>query len=241
MKSISILTGRFLTGMLLLISLFVFEFVNYTTNVGAVESILGSRSVGLLFYGQVSFAVLVGLAFCLVDFSGIARIFTPQRGKDEPNAVRVLFIVWLLSAVLNAGLTWWVATIWVASSYGGQNPLVNYNTVLVWAPRIIATLFFLVHFGLVYTVALVGDDLFSSSGAPRKANFGAKRPSIMDKLFKKNSVPKADKSRFIPPKPKATIPQLSRREEIERDIKAGKFGSGATVPTAIIGGDKLEF
>jgi phage FluMu gp28-like protein len=46
-----------------------------------------------------------GLTFCGIDFAGIARLFTPEQGRDEPAEVWYLFGAWILAAAMNATLT----------------------------------------------------------------------------------------------------------------------------------------
>lgn len=239
MKSVSLLTGRGLTGILLLVALAVFEFINYTTTVAAVNSIIGVREVSLILLNTVQFATLIGLATCLLDFAGIARIFTPERGNDEPRAVYVLFFVWLCAAVINAGLTWWVASIWVATGYAGGNPAVSYESVVKWAPIILASLFFLIHFGLVYTIATLGDDLFAPvRGAKKTFNGNSKSGGFLGSLtglFGNKSKPNKPQR----PTPPVKVPGFDRRAQLEREFK--NSNNNPIVPTIMNGGDGLEF
>lgn len=253
MKSVSLLTGRAVTGLFLLLALVVFELINYTTTVEAIRSILGNRQVNLVFLGAASLPVLMGLAMCLLDFAGIARIFTPQTGKDEPKAIAILFIVWVISAVFNAGLTWWSSAIWIASGYGNQNPLVDPGTVLTIAPRVLAVLFFLLHFGLIYTIAIIGDNLFSSGrGGYRAPSKGGGIFSGLGNLFNRRqkgftppSKPNKKNNRQPTPAPRpGPLPQpragVSRREEIESMLRKDPTVFKGQ-PVQLIGGDELEF
>jgi len=89
-------------GAILLSALLAFEVFNYSTTVFALTDLLGN-----LKFAGIAWATILAFAFCCIDFAGIARIFTPQRGHDEPAEVWYLFGAWLMAALFNAMLTWW--------------------------------------------------------------------------------------------------------------------------------------
>ncbi|NJN44180.1 MAG: hypothetical protein HC806_05280 [Anaerolineae bacterium] len=79
---------------------------NYSTTEFALTDLLGD-----LEFAGVRWATILALAFCGIDFAGIARLFTPEQGADEPTEVWYLFGAWLLAATMNAMLTWWGVSI----------------------------------------------------------------------------------------------------------------------------------
>ena len=89
-------------GAILLCALLAFEVFNYSTTAFALTDLLGN-----LKFAGIAWATILAFAFCGIDFAGIARIFTPQRGRDEPTEVWYLFGAWLMAALFNAMLTWW--------------------------------------------------------------------------------------------------------------------------------------
>src|SRR3989304_5261651 len=93
-------------GVLIIGALLAFEIFNYSTTEFALNDLLGKLS-----FGGVAWATILAIAFCGIDFAGIARLFTPQRGADEPKEVWYLFGAWLLAATMNALLTWWGVSI----------------------------------------------------------------------------------------------------------------------------------
>jgi hypothetical protein len=83
------------------IALTGFEMFNFSTTQYALNDLLGD----LKFVG-IQWATILSIAFCGIDFAGLARLFTP----DEPNPTRevwYLFGAWMLAAIMNAILTWW--------------------------------------------------------------------------------------------------------------------------------------
>ncbi len=91
-----------LFGGILLGALLAFEVFNYSTTDFALRDVLGD-----LRFAGMRWSTILSLAFCGIDFAGIARLFTPEKGRDEPAEVWYLFGAWLLAAAMNACLTWW--------------------------------------------------------------------------------------------------------------------------------------
>src|SRR6186997_621379 len=104
-------------GVIITFALLAFEIFNFSSTQFALQDILGT-----LTFGPFEWATILALAFCGIDFAGIARIFTPEKGRDEPKEVWYLFGAWFLAAAFNAILTWWgvsVAIVSHASASGG--------------------------------------------------------------------------------------------------------------------------
>src|SRR4030042_4771510 len=100
----------FLFGFLILGALIAFEIFNYTTTDFALSDLLGD-----LRFAGVAWSTILAIAFCGIDFAGIARLFTPEGGSGEPKEVWYLFGAWLLAATMNAVLTWWGVSIAILS------------------------------------------------------------------------------------------------------------------------------
>jgi len=103
-------------GVIILTALLAFEIFNYSTTVFALEDLLGE----LDFLG-LQWATILAIAFCGIDFAGIARLFTPETGSNESNEIWYLFAAWMLAATMNAMLTWWGVSIAILNhqSQGG--------------------------------------------------------------------------------------------------------------------------
>src|SRR5512134_3843996 len=101
-------------GMMIIGALLAFEIFNFSTTQFALRDVLGD-----LTFAGMRWATILAIAFCGIDFAGIARIFTPEQGRDEPAEVYYLFGAWLLAAAFNASLTWW----------GVSVAIVNHNSL----------------------------------------------------------------------------------------------------------------
>ncbi len=84
-------------GMMIVGALLSFEVFNFSTTQFALHDMLGD-----LTFAGLRWATILAVAFCGIDFAGIARIFTPEQGRDEPAEVYYLFGAWLLAAGFNA-------------------------------------------------------------------------------------------------------------------------------------------
>ena len=93
-------------GFLLVIALIAFEIFNFDTTRYALQNLLGDVN----FWG-LRWATILAIAFCSIDFAGLARLFTPERGSEEPKAVWYLMGAWLMGATMNALMTWWAVSL----------------------------------------------------------------------------------------------------------------------------------
>src|SRR5512136_1554219 len=104
-------------GIMIIAALIAFELFNYSTTEFALGDVLGD-----LRFLDIRWATILALAFCGIDFAGIARLFTPEKGSGQPKEVWYLFGAWMLAATMNAILTWWGVAIAILShaSLGGS-------------------------------------------------------------------------------------------------------------------------
>src|SRR5688572_15692093 len=82
-------------GGIILGALLAFELFNYTTTDFALTDLLG----GMRFMG-IRWAMILSLAFCGMDFAGIARLFTPEKERSEQVEVWYLLGAWFLAATM---------------------------------------------------------------------------------------------------------------------------------------------
>src|SRR5512136_2302906 len=114
-----------LFGFLIIGALLAFELFNYSTTDYALNDFLG----GLRFLG-VRWATILAIAFCGIDFAGIARFFTPEQGENGPREVWYLFGAWLLAASMNAMLTWWGVAIAILSHSSLGESVLSQGTIV---------------------------------------------------------------------------------------------------------------
>ena len=104
---------------------------------------------------------MLAIAFCSIDFAGIARLFTPQRGRDEPTEVWYLFGAWLLAASFNAALTWWGVSVAILNHTSAGSVLVGQATIVKVVPVMVAVMVWMIRVLIIGTFSLAGENLFS--------------------------------------------------------------------------------
>lgn len=158
-------------GILIIMALVAFELFNYSTTDFALSDLLGD----LKFLG-VRWATILSIAFCGIDFAGIARLFTPEQGADEPAEVWYLFGAWMLAAVMNAMLTWWGVSIAILNHDTLGNPVVARETLLGIVPIFVAVMVWLIRVLIIGSISIAGDRLFSQSEVRRSSRRLSSQP-----------------------------------------------------------------
>jgi hypothetical protein len=145
---------------IILAALIAFEMFNYSTTDYALSDLLGN----LKFIG-IPWATILAIAFCGIDFAGVARLFTPQQGADEPKEVWYLFGAWLLAATMNAILTWWGISMAILSHNVQSTSIMDPNTLTKIVPVFVAIMVWLIRILIIGTLSIAGDRLFHSGSS----------------------------------------------------------------------------
>jgi hypothetical protein len=138
--------------------LIAFEILNYSTTEFALSDLLGN-----LEFTGIKWATILAIAFCGIDFAGIARLFTPEEGANEPTVVWYLFGAWLLAATMNAMLTWWGISLALLNHNSLGNAVVERETLLRVVPIFVAIMVWLIRVLIIGTFSVAGDRLFSQA------------------------------------------------------------------------------
>jgi hypothetical protein len=156
-------------GLMIIGALIAFEIFNFSTTQFALLDVLGD-----LKFAGLRWATVLAIAFCGIDFAGIARIFTPEQGRDEPTEVWYLFGAWLLAAIFNASLTWWGVSVAIVNhSSAGAGSVVSGSVMTKVVPVFVALMVWLIRVLIIGTFSLAGDRLFTTDHSAR----GSFRPS----------------------------------------------------------------
>jgi hypothetical protein len=182
-------------------ALFAFELFNYSTTEFALNDLLGELS----FLG-ITWATILSMAFCGIDFAGIARLFTPQQGSSVPKEVWYLFGAWLIAATMNAMLTWWGVTLAIVNHQSLGNSVINSQILIKIVPVFVAIMVWLIRVLIIGTISKAGDRLFSQSDRIRDS-----RPNTM-----RNSAVTARSSQ---PQPAAFQTTLKSHSDFDRNTK----------------------
>jgi hypothetical protein len=161
-------------GIVLVVALVAFETFNFSTTQFALGDLLGTFG-----FAGIAWATILALAFCSIDFAGIARLLTPEKGQKAPAEVWYLLVAWLLGATMNAMLTWWSVSLALIEHQGLGNEVLGRAALLQSVPIFIAALVLLIRVLLIGSLTLTGERLFSLGQVPARPARGAarKRPS----------------------------------------------------------------
>jgi len=143
-------------GGIILSALVAFEIFNYSSTLFALGDILGD-----LAFGPLKWATILAFAFCGIDFAGIARIFTPETGRDEPAEVWYLFAAWFLAAAFNAGLTWWGVSVAILQHNAVGGVLLGQAAMTRVVPIFVAAMVLLIRVLLINTFSIAGERIFT--------------------------------------------------------------------------------
>jgi hypothetical protein len=190
-------------GFILILALLAFEIFNYSTTQFALADMLGDlQSAGL------RWSVVLAVAFCGIDFAGIARLFTPQMGRDEPSEVWYLFGAWLLAAGFNAALTWWGVSVAIINHRAAGGILVGQSMLTRVVPVLVAVMVWMIRVLIIGTFSLAGENLFSMANDRPGARAGSYRPAQPTS----QRMPSNPSPSYARPAPKPSPRPLSRPE-----------------------------
>ncbi len=143
-------------GAIILTALVAFEVFNYSTTDYALRDLLGD-----LRFAGIHWATILALAFCGIDFAGIARLFTPEKTAQEPKEVWYLFGAWLLAATMNAVLTWWGVSMAISSHSIASRALMDQKTITVIVPLFVSLMVWVIRILLIGSLSVAGERIFS--------------------------------------------------------------------------------
>jgi hypothetical protein len=228
-------------GLILVVALLAFEIFNFDTTQYALKDLLGEvRFVGL------RWATILAIAFCAIDFAGLAHLFTPERGEKEPKEVWYLMGAWLLGATMNALMTWWAVSLTLLNHEFG-NEVLSRETLLQVAPIFVAVLVWLTRILFIGAFSVAGDHLFNSAydypvdsvqpaARPSKAQRpAASRPAVSPRLVPTATnipTPKPASQTRTTPAPSQPASRPGNNSRVRQ--RPPRPGNGRTVPAAMM-------
>ncbi|MEI2607908.1 MAG: hypothetical protein V9G20_04675 [Candidatus Promineifilaceae bacterium] len=207
-------------GMILVVALIAFELFNFDTTQFALESLLGDvRFLGL------SWATILAIAFCAIDFAGLARLFTPERGNDEPKEVWYLTGAWLLGTSMNAIMTWWAVSLTLLNHPLG-NEVLSREQLLKIVPLFVAVLVWMTRILFIGSLTATGEKLlYGSDSLPAPKRNQVNQPATQPAMSRA-SQPVRPQPPVLPNRPVATqqtrpsmpVPQVINEEPVYVDV-----------------------
>lgn len=215
------LPRRIIVGVILITALIAFEIFNFDTTRYALQDLLGDVS----FMG-LSWAVILAIAFCAIDFAGLARIFTPEQGQEEPKVVWYLMGAWLLGATMNAIMTWWAVNLTLLSHDFG-NEVLSRAQLLRVVPLFVAVLVWLTRILFIGAFSMAGEHLFDGTGQRRSAPQMAQPARTQSNV---RLVPNSGGSKYRPQHEDPSLPEHTEPSPTRVNRKPPLPGGGARAP-----------
>ncbi len=174
-----------LFGLIMIGALIAFEVFNYGTTEFALTDLLGS-----LRFAGLRWSTILALAFCSMDFAGIARLFAPNLGDIRSGELWYLLGAWLLAATMNAMLTWWAVSLALLEHAGLGNEILGREALLGSVPMFVALLVWLIRVLMIGTFTLTGKHLTDkTSNRTTTSGRVVKRSVIATKVKPTESMP----------------------------------------------------
>ena len=161
-------------GLLIITALVAFEIFNYSTTDFALTDLLGD----LRFWG-VRWATILAIAFCGIDFAGIARLFTPEGKFGEQTEGWYLFAAWLIAATMNAMLTWWGVSIAIVNHETLGNAVIARQTLLKVVPVFVAVMIWLLRILIIGLFSVAGERYFGRDQL--RVEFSQRQPASVSR------------------------------------------------------------
>lgn len=145
-------------GLILILAMIAFESFNFSTTLFALQDLLGNlKFLGIPWY------TFLALAFCGIDFAGIARLITPTSRRGDNKESWYLFGAWLLAATANAALTWWGVAVAISEHTLQSSAVVSAQTLTYVVPVFVAILVWVIRILLIGSLSSAVDRLAGNS------------------------------------------------------------------------------
>ncbi len=170
----------FAYALIIILAMVAFELFNYGTTVFALNDLLGDIT-----FAGIRWATFLAVAFCGIDFAGIASLISQPRQRDNKDAW-YLFGAWLIAGTANAALTWWGVSMAIVGHSIGGSAVINATTLIKVVPIFVAVMVWVIRVLIISSLStalerLTRDNRSVSSSVQRpvpqvRASYTANRP-----------------------------------------------------------------
>ena len=155
-------------GFVIILAMISFEAFNYGTTAYALRDLLGD-----LRFAGFQWATLMALAFCGIDFAGIARLITQKGREGDRHETWYLFGAWLIAATFNAALTWWGVAIAISNHTTASAAIINSRTLITVVPLFVAVLVWIIRILIIGSLSSTLERISPESSRPQ-----ARKPQV---------------------------------------------------------------
>lgn len=185
-------------GMIIILAMIAFEAFNYGTTNYALKDLLGD-----LRFAGIPWATLMALAFCGLDFAGIARLITTNGREENPRASWYLFGAWLIAGTFNAILTWWGVSIAISSHTNVSAALASTQSLTTIVPVMVAVMVWIIR---ILIIGSLSSALEKTQNANRRTQPAARpvNTSTPQRFNPNQERPAANLHRIVPTQQRPT-------------------------------------
>lgn len=187
-----------ITTLILLIGLVAFEMFNYSTTDYALKDLLGD----LKFLG-IYWSTILAIAFCLIDFAGIAKLFDPGNSVSNIKEDWFLFGAWFLAATMNAILTWWGVSMSIVNHSVVSSTIIDPETIHLVVPLFVAIIVWITRILLIGSLTVASE---SSGSRNRLSTTGKLQTNSFSNQTKRYSTGVA--ARGASSRPASSMPEM---------------------------------
>ncbi|MCX6055283.1 MAG: hypothetical protein NTZ74_10290 [Chloroflexi bacterium] len=156
-----------------ILAMVAFEALNYDTTAYALRDLLGE-----IRFAGIPWATLMAIAFCGLDFAGIARLITQNGLQENRKESWYLFGAWLIAATFNATLTWWGISIAISGHTLKSASMVNLQTLITIVPVMVAIMVWIIR---ILIIGSLTSALERINGEKRKVANLRRNPVVGEK------------------------------------------------------------
>jgi hypothetical protein len=149
-------------GFIIILAMIAFEAFNYGTTAYALRDLLGD-----LRFAGFQWSTLMALAFCGIDFAGIARLITQKGREGDRRESWYLFGAWLIAATFNAALTWWGVAIAISSHTTASAAIISTKSLITIVPLFVAVLVWVSRILIIGSLSSALERISPAATAPR--------------------------------------------------------------------------
>ena len=143
-------------GIMIFGALVDYEIFNYSTTEFALSDLLGP-----LQFSGFRWSTILALAFCGMDFAGIARIFTQEDEERKGTTTWYLLGAWLIAGSMNAVLSWWAISLALLGHQGLGNEVIGREGLLTVVPIFVAILVWLIRILIIGNFTITSGHFFT--------------------------------------------------------------------------------
>ncbi len=147
-----------LYGAIIILAMLAFEAFNYGTTSYALRDLLGD-----LRFANIPWATLMALAFCGLDFAGIARLITQKGQTQNPKESWYLFGAWLIAGTFNAALTWWGVSLAINTHTTQSSVIINAQALGSTVPVMVAIMVWIIRILIIGSLSSAMERLHPSN------------------------------------------------------------------------------